>query len=185
MERFIVGVLALFSALYINGCGINDITGVSNGNENIAEAIKDQNLSVVNDINTTVIPSDVNVTNIINVDVNISAIDSGYYGDGTFDLPFQMLQANFWLKEGENNFLSPYLYDNCTVRVRTRIYITNIEAENSELLPIEIRTLTNNVFEFDINTSWARMSFSATEDGWITMIGNCLDKPKLYNLSDL
>ena len=80
--------------------------------------------------------------------------------------------------------MSPTVNSNCTVRVRTRIRVTNIYAESSELLPIEVRSLTTNVFEFDINDTWASLTFFAEEDGYITMIGDCLDSPKLYNLGE-
>lgn len=154
--------------------------------------------NVTKETNTTTQLQDINITNKIDnnitndidnnvtvqVDVNITALSSGYYGDGTFINPFVMMNANYQVEKGEEWFMTPSLSTNCTIRVRTRVYITNISAESSELLPIPIKTVTSSVFEFDVNDSWATLSFAPHEDGYITMVGECLDTPKLYNLGE-
>jgi len=184
MKIFILSLVAL---LFLNACGTDDI-------DDVARAIVDKNMTneqVVNiDVNeTTIITStEVNQTTIVDNDVNIeiSALDYGVYGAGTIVNPFQMMKANYRLKaDQEYWFITPSLNHNCTIRVRALTRVNNIYIEDEFFNSINYHSVSPrpHVFEFDINSSsYANMSFITTDACVVTIIGECLDEPKLYNL---
>jgi hypothetical protein len=92
-----------------------------------------------------------------------------------------MANANYALEKGDVWFMTPSLNTNCTIRMRTLITIHNLYIEDAELLPIALKNVASNVLEFDVNSSYASMNFQALENGYVTIKGDCLDSPKIYN----
>ena len=148
---------------------------------------QDQNQSIKIDVNKTSITTEVNQTTIIdnNVTVVINPLDSGYYGDGSFLSPFTLMKANYKINIGDTWFITPIINSNCTIRVRSRVYINRIVVEDENFNIVPINVLSSNVFSFDLNdTRYATLNFYSTQDGYITTTGQCLDEPKYYNLGD-
>lgn len=179
MKKILFSLLVALMMLMFTGCG-------SNTTKEVIEIVNIDTVEMNETINiedNEVINVDINDSETINVDVNItiSAKESGAYGEGTFDNPLLMANANYKLEAGDVWFMTPSLNVNCTIRCRTLIDIRSLYIEDAELLPIEPRAVAYNLFEFDVNSSYATMKFEALEDGFVTIKGECLDEPKLYN----
>lgn len=176
--------LLFFISLVLAGCG-----GTSFNTDKVADAINDQNQSqVVNiDVNETNITTitEVNQTTVIdnNITVVINPSDTNYYGDGSFLTPFQMKKANYKIPQGDVWFMTPIINANCTIRVRTRVYITNIVVEDEFFNTVPINTISPTVFSFDLNnTRYATMNIRSYASGYITTTGACLDEPKYFTV---
>ena len=162
--------LCFLSALLFIGCG--------GGGDADANASAEANATV--EINTTV---EVNNTVENNITIVINPTDTAYYGDGSYISPFLLMQANYEVNRGDTWFITPTLNQNCTIRVRTTVLITDIVAESREFAVLPIRHLSSRAFEFDVNGSeWATLNFYVTSDGYITTTGECLDAPKIYEI---
>ncbi len=155
-------------------------------NDGVEDAIRDMNTTNVVENNFTAkIDNDFTADIDNNVTIVIAPRETGAYGEGTFNNPYLMMNANYKLSSGTQYFITPAIHNaNCTIRVRTKVVVSGLNVEGSDLLPIDVRFLAQDTFEFDANESdYVSMELYVNDTGYLTMIGQgCLDEPRLFDM---